>query len=323
MSFDYGRYLEAKVSVDDRALNRVGLGELQRLLTSPAPRVLEIGAGLGTMVARLLDWGVLAAGEYTLLDVDPGLLSQARDWLSGWARRRDLPCTVHSDGLSLGRLRVRFVPAELGAYLRGGPQSQVDLLVGNAVLDLVDLPVVLPAVLRLIAPGGSYWFTINYDGDTIFAPDHPHDTAIMAAYHRDMDTRLRHGRPSGDSRTGRHLFPLLATAGAPALFAGASDWVVYPDSSGRYPHDEQYFLGCILDTVQGALRSRHRPGDRAGRGNDGGHGNDGGGGNDDGGGPPVSPTVLADWLATRRAQLAAGELVYLAHQLDFVGRVSR
>jgi hypothetical protein len=34
----------------------------------------------------------------------------------------------------------------------------------------------------------------------------------------------------------------------------------------------------------------------------------------------VEPADLADWLAERRRQLAAGELVYIAHQLDFVGR---
>jgi hypothetical protein len=34
----------------------------------------------------------------------------------------------------------------------------------------------------------------------------------------------------------------------------------------------------------------------------------------------VEPADLADWLAARGRQLAAGELVYIAHQLDFVGR---
>jgi hypothetical protein len=34
----------------------------------------------------------------------------------------------------------------------------------------------------------------------------------------------------------------------------------------------------------------------------------------------VDPADLADWLAVRDRQLAAGELVYIAHQLDFVGR---
>ena len=32
------------------------------------------------------------------------------------------------------------------------------------------------------------------------------------------------------------------------------------------------------------------------------------------------PAVLTDWVATRRRQLADGELVYIAHQLDFAGR---
>jgi hypothetical protein len=34
----------------------------------------------------------------------------------------------------------------------------------------------------------------------------------------------------------------------------------------------------------------------------------------------VDPADLAGWLAVRDRQLAAGELVYIAHQLDFAGR---
>ena len=34
----------------------------------------------------------------------------------------------------------------------------------------------------------------------------------------------------------------------------------------------------------------------------------------------VDQVSLRQWLATRREQLARGELVYIAHQLDFVGR---
>ena len=115
----------------------------------------------------------------------------------------------------------------------------------------------------------------------------------MRAYHRDMDERIRYGRPAGESRTGRLLFHYLRAAGAPALAAGSSDWVVYPARDGDYPADEAYFLRSILSTIQNALRSRE---DR------------------------VEPAELTDWLAVRGRQLAAGELVYIAHQLDFVGR---
>ena len=100
-------------------------------------------------------------------------------------------------------------------------------------------------------------------------------------------------RAAGESRTGRHLFRHLRDASAPALAMGSSDWVVHPAPDGSYPADEAYFLRSILTTIRDALRNRH---DR------------------------VEPADLAAWLAERGRQLAAGELVYIAHQLDFVGR---
>jgi SAM-dependent methyltransferase len=293
MTLDYARYLAAKTTVDDRALNRQVLAELRRLMPAGAPRILEVGAGLGTMVARLTDWAAVVAGEYILLDADRQLLDCSRRWLGDWAAARGLRCDPLPDGLRVGDLRVRLVHAELGSYLAAAPGAPADVLIANAVLDLVDVPAVLPGLLRLLVPGGVYWFTINYDGESIFAPGHPHDDQIMQAYHRDMDERVRYGRPAGESRTGRHLFHSLRAARAPALAAGSSDWVVHAGPDGTYAGDEAYFLRSILDTIQGALRNRR---DR------------------------VEPADLADWLAERGRQLAAGELVYIAHQLDFVGR---
>jgi SAM-dependent methyltransferase len=293
MAFVYDRYLAAKTTVDDRALNRPVLDELRRLMPAGAPRVLEVGAGLGTMVARLMDWGVVGAGEYILLDTERELLDRSPQWLSGWAAARGLRCDLRPDGVQLGDLRVRLVHAELGEYLAAGHGAPADVLIANAVLDLVDVPAVLPGLLRLLVPGGAYWFTINYDGETIFEPGHPLDNQVMQAYHRDMDERVRYGRPAGDSRTGRRLFRHLRAAGAPALAAGSSDWVVSAGPDGSYAGDEAYFLSSILSTIQNALRSRP---DR------------------------VEPADLAGWLAARHRQLAAGDLVYLAHQLDFTGR---
>src|SRR5215468_9852101 len=102
MTSDYARYLAAKTTVDDRALNRPVLAELRRLLPAGPPRVLEVGAGLGTMVARLLDWGVIAAGEYTLLDADQELLAESRRWLRDWAAERGLRTEPRPDGLLVG-----------------------------------------------------------------------------------------------------------------------------------------------------------------------------------------------------------------------------
>src|SRR5215470_3119626 len=284
MTFDHARYLAAKTTVDDRALNRHVLAELCRLMPAGAPRVLEVGAGLGTMVARLMDWGAVGAGEFILLDADRQLLDCSRRWLCDWAASRGLRSDMLPDGLRVGDLRVRLMHAELGCYLEAAHGTPADVLIANAVLDLVNVPAVLPGLLRLLVPAGVYWFTINYDGESIFEPGHPHD---------DMDERIRYGRPAGESRTGRRLLHHLRAAGAPALAAGSSDWVVYPAPDGSYPADEAYFVRSILNTIQNALRNRE---DR------------------------VNPADLADWLTERGRQLAAGELVYVAHQLDFVGR---
>jgi hypothetical protein len=245
------------------------------------------------MVARLLDWGAVGGGEYILLDADQDLLDCSRRWLCDWAAVRGRRTDLLPDGLRVGDLRVRLVHAELGSYLEAVPGAPADVLIASAVLDLVDVPAVLPGLLRLLVPGGVYWFTINYDGESIFEPGHPHDDLIMRAYHRDMDERVRYGRPAGESRTGRRLFHYLRAAGAPALAAGSSDWVVSAGPDGNYPGDEAYFLRSILNTIENALRRRQ---DR------------------------VAPADLADWLDVRRRQLATGELVYLAHQLDFAGR---
>src|SRR3954466_10928742 len=178
MSYAYTRYLAAKKSVDDRALNRHVLAELRRLIPPSRPRILEIGAGLGTMVARLLDWQVITAGDYTLLDVDGRLRGAPRAWLCEWARARGLTVRPLPDGVRLGDLRVRLVEAELGDYLEAGHEDGAELGNPNAFLDLVDVPAVLPGLLRLLVPGGGYWFTINFDGESIFQPDHPHDDEV-------------------------------------------------------------------------------------------------------------------------------------------------
>ena len=169
-------------------------------------------------------------------------------------------------------------------------EEPADLLIASAFLDLVDVPAVLPDLLRLLVPGGAWWFPVTFDGESIFQPDTPGDDAVLGAYHRTMDERVRYGRAAGESRSGRHLFGHLRGVGAPPVSAGSSDWVVHAGPDGTYPGDEAWFVEHILSTIEHAFA--------------------------DGAEPPG----LAGWLAVRRRQLAAGELVYIAHQLDLAGR---
>jgi SAM-dependent methyltransferase len=277
----FPRYLAAKKTVDDRALNAHVWGTLAQLLRGFEDRavVLEVGAGIGTMAERMVERGLLARAAYTLLDEQPENLAVARQRLAA------SPLTLTL--LAGDALEFCAQPAQRGVY---------DLLIAHAFLDLLDLPTALPLLLKALKPGGLFYFTLNFDGATIFQPeiDPVFDAHLEALYHRTMDERITKGRRSGDSRSGRHLFGLLRKCGAEILAAGSSDWTVLAGPDGRYPGDEAYFLRFILHTFHGALCDH----------------------------PEIETSRLEAWMAERYAQLERGELVYIAHQMDFVGRTA-
>ena len=59
--YSYTRYLSAKKSLDDRSLNKGVWNNLSKILHQLSQRntlnVLELGAGIGTMIERILEHG--------------------------------------------------------------------------------------------------------------------------------------------------------------------------------------------------------------------------------------------------------------------------
>jgi len=303
-TYNFARYLSAKKSVDDRALNQSVWQSLVAALPRATPekplQILEVGAGLGTMVERLFAGGMLTHATYTAIDLEPTLIAEARRRLPRWAAAQGLQ--VLQDTQTLLRVqrpdqavRVETEAIDLWRFVtREQGQRTWDLLVAQAFLDLVDVPTTLPALLSLLRPGGLLYCPITFDGGTVFQPelDPEFDVAIAACYHQTMDQRLIAGKPSGDSRTGRHLFAHFQAAGAEVLAAGSSDWVVFAGPNG-YAADEAYFLHFIIHTMHTALT---------------GH-------------PHLDAARFMAWIAQRHAQVEQGTLVYIAHQLDVLGRV--
>jgi hypothetical protein len=292
---DFHRYLRAKRTVDDRALDRRVVEQLREQVAARAADtdgplwILEVGAGIGTMVTRLVEWDLLPTGtiHYTAVDLDTENVDALPGYLREWAA--DTEVTVTADPLTVeaGGRRIVVDPVEADAMAYAGQTAGCDLLIGAALLDIVDRDG-LPTLLSALAPGGLYYFPITFDGATRFRPDHPADRAVESHYHAHMDAK-----PGGDSRAGGDVFERLQRANGVTLSAVAgSDWVVRP-VDGAYPADEAYFLRHILDTIEGAVGAVA-------------------GGDFD---------VLNSWLARRREQVATAELVYCTHQLDFLGRV--
>jgi SAM-dependent methyltransferase len=291
------RYLLSKKPVDDRALNQTVLASLRTLLASISESgrlsVLELGAGVGTMVSRLSDWNVLKNADYTLIDRDRASLEAAQKQLQEWAG----PNAMVNDGrLQIGGperdLRVKLVHGNILEHVVAGEnRGRYDVVIANAVLDLLELKPALERIWRACKPGALYWFTINFDGGTIFLPELPLDEQVMRLYHRSMDERVRDGLPAGDSKTGRRLLTVLPQTGAVLEAAGSSDWVVFPGKQG-YGGDEAYFLHHIVHTIDTAL-GQH---------------------------PELERAAFASWVRTRHEQVERAELTYIAQQLDVLGR---
>jgi predicted O-methyltransferase YrrM len=199
MVYDFPRYLAAKKTVDNRALNG-HVWQMLRQQMPPQPNILEIGAGIGTMVERLAEQRFISSANYTAIDSQPENITTAQQRLA------DLPAGIQ---LTLEAIDLfEFMERERG-------KRPYNLLIAHAFLDLMDIPAMLPQLFALLEPGGLFYFSINFDGVTTLEPaiDPVLDAQIEQLYHQTMDERSVNGRPSGDSQSGRHLFTHLRQAG--------------------------------------------------------------------------------------------------------------
>jgi SAM-dependent methyltransferase len=300
MTFNFANYLSAKKSVDDRALNR---GVLQSLVQHLEPiqaqdplHVLEIGAGIGTMLERLLEWKILGNTAYTAIDLQPENIAEAARRLPSWAANLGFRIQQKAAGIFIlqrpnQRLSIMLQAIDAFDFVnRNVGLQKWDLIIAHAFWDIVDIPTMLPDLLSLLRSDGFYYFTINFDGQTIFLPeiDPSQDREIIELYHRHMDEKTVGGHYVGGSQTGRELFEQQQLAGGQIVDAGSSDWVVFPSTDG-YHEDEAYFLHCIVDTIQTALQDQ-------------------------------APFDIQPWIEQRHMQIDQNELIFITHQLDFLGK---
>ena len=288
MDYSFPHYLLSKQSVDDRALNKDVLNALTTNLPRQPIRVIEVGAGIGTMLRRLVRWGVIRQAEYVLVDEMAENIEYASEWIPRWGTEAGFG--MERNG---GTIRLYDASRDIQILLKRADvfdfiwetRDPADLLIAHAFLDLLPMPGSLTKLLSLTKRLS--WLTINFDGVTTFEPtiEAALDEQIERLYHRTMDTRPT----GGDSRSGRHLFGHLRGAGAKILAAGASDWVVHA-VNGTYPEEEAYFLHFILHFFEESLTGHAE----------------------------LDAKAFAKWLEARHMQVERGELVYIAHQMDFL-----
>lgn len=275
------RYLAAKRTVDDRAIHRPTLDRLRRRINRLAAdrtatdgpfRIVDVGAGIGTMLDRAIEWGLLPLGsvEYVGVDRDETCVRTARqragelDALAagtdpggapGVDRAGRASATEGSppDSIAIGggeatperpveatlrwsdretTLEVSHVVDDALSFVSS--EEEIDLLVGVSFLDLVELSTGLKRLWSGMADGGVAYFPITFDGVTLFRPvdDPEFEEHLLAAYHATMN----HADRPGHSQTGRRVLDTIREGPVDLLAAGSSDWVVHPtpmDTDGK------------------------------------------------------------------------------------------
>ncbi|WP_394742609.1 class I SAM-dependent methyltransferase [Natronococcus roseus] len=308
---DQRTYLEVKRTVDDRALNRRVLERFVAELdgrSSPV-RIVEIGAGIGTMIARLAAWDCLPEEvAYRAVDRDAESVRYARervpDWLEDAGYAVERLEDERGETTLLARSDTTRIEVTLEVADGFGIEDRADAVIASAVLDIVDFERAIPAIEGLLEPDGLLYAPITFDGGTTFAPRDPADDRIERRYHHHMDAV----RSAGGSRVGRELLCRLPDAGWSVLEAGGSDWVVRPRAEGTetetemgYPGRERTFLEGLLETIDGALAELETD-------------------ERDSGIADLEPAERRRWLERRRNELEREELVFVAHNLDLLAR---
>ncbi|MGR9101009.1 MAG: hypothetical protein ACU826_10625, partial [Gammaproteobacteria bacterium] len=232
----------------------------------------------------------------TALDRDPGLLKIAEDGVSNSLKasgyRRTGPGRYVLDGESGREIETAFVCADLSDF--EGGDGAFDLIAAHAIMDLVPLPQAVDFFYSLLRPGGLFYATIHYDGETALYPrygDAEFEKTLLDAYDASMERRTVEGLPTGGVFCGRRLYRTLADRGFDIPAYGSSDWNATPKHKA-YRGGDGEVISRLLQWMAG----------EAGRC------------------PGIDPGVLNLWLSDRTKRLQSAELGVIIRNLDILAR---
>ena len=290
----YARYLEAKRTVDERAINqhvwRRFIEQLNATKNDHTLRILEIGAGTGSTFLKVLDNLSHQDIIYRVVDLEGEHIDALFYKLKRWAEYEGGDIKEDAEGVVVnmpGRsIEVRASVCDIVHFLQSRTVSHLyDVVIGQAILDLFDIRNLLSLLSKALRDGGLYYFSINFDGVTAFLPEYNNevDSLVEKIYHDSMKGERRDG-----SQSGRRVLVELMRLGAKIIQAGSSDWIVHPSENGGYIEDEEYFLIEILNFVKKELDASL----------------------------DIESHAAEQWFTHRKKQVENGGLVFIAHQLD-------
>ncbi len=302
IDYSQERYLASKKAVDDESLNRKVIDALDERLkmigSDKDVQILEVGAGIGSMLERLIQWDLLPSkSAYTAVEIEENNVATGEMRLKQLSEDHGYRISRNEDKIIIDKsaktFNIQFINADAFEFIKD-KSKKYDLLIAHAFLDLVDLEKALPRLLTTLRPNGLFYFPITFDSVTTFRPeiDPSLEAKIEGVYHDNMDRRDEGDIMGGNSRTGRLLLDQLASMNADIISVGSSDWVICPGENG-YSEDVPYFLHHIIHLVKNSVEGSEQ----------------------------ISSEKVKRWSEIRHRQIENEELIYIAHQLDILGKV--
>ena len=292
-------YLEARVSTDSEGINHRIFAQLSSYVRKiERPVILDLGAGTGAMIRRIVSSAELANPVFYGLDANRDLLEEARRQIA--LLLEEMGFSVKGgDQLILAAKDKRSVEVHLmaGDLLDEKLQASLEKLsfagvTTHAFMDLVPIDSTVAIVARLLEKGGFFYSTINYHGTTELLPlfeDRSFEEGLLSTYNRSMDERRLGSRPEGGSRTGALLYGAVAGHDFKITGFGSSDWSIFPWNESYTPAEETFLNSLLLTIYEEGLRH-----------------------------PNIDSYALAAWYAARSDSVERKGLSLLTHHTDLL-----
>jgi len=300
MSISFRDYPDIKSALDERSLNPQVRTAFQHALRGREwLSCLDLGAGAGASLWRLLNADLKADLAITAVDPDRDLLELALRRLAVLLRARDFevatPGPDHIQARRGGRsISIEFVAAGPEDFNRQEPTRQFDVVVAHHVTDLLPTQAMADRIASWLKPQGVFYAALNYDtGTTVFPAyrDADLEQRILATYDSAMETRRMRDQPAEAAKPGGWLHGSLLESQLDILAQGASDWNLTPLRRAYRDQDD-----LCLDAVLAHIRDEA---DRSGG---------------------IGPRALDAWHRDRRQEIDRRRLGLIVHQVDVLAR---
>lgn len=223
-------WLRLREGADHRARSRELLASLAAHFSGRnAVTVVDLGAGLGSNL-RATASALPAQQHWVLVDHDPVLLAAACEAIAEWADTVWPAATGIEAQKSGSALCIELKRHDLAADPAGWSAHKPDLVTAAALFDLVSESWIDRFVTALSRTRLPLYTALTHDGRTEWAPAHPADAAMKAAFERHFARDKGFG-PSAGARASSLLADRLGTAGY-RIERAPSPWRLKRDDRG-------------------------------------------------------------------------------------------